>query len=421
MLPGVQVPEGEPKRKQSLAEASVRLFSYQKCLVYVAKEKAGYKAGNIKQNIMQRLRSTFSVQFYCRESKAKNGLSPIEAGININGNRFFYNLPRKAKPSTFQKTEKEYLYAIERRIRQYELDCLADGDTMTVEGMKEYIRNNYTRPGKTIKDLLQSFYTHLQKKVDAGMLMDSGLRKYRTAISLFVQDLDQDKPVTVITSGYIDDFCLKVGSMYESSTGSGMLTKVKSLLSYAVMNGYITVNPWKTKISKKVKKIEIPTMEEYNKVVNLDLSFNKSLERARDLWVFASGCGLSYCDCATLEDGDIKEMNGQYYINKERGKTGVEFFSILLPNAVAVYKKYGGLPKMISNQKINAYIKVVGEMAGVGVSLHFHLARHLYCHQLLNIYKVSYDIAAKCLGHSQIKQTMHYGKIWGSTVLDAFN
>lgn len=369
---------------------------------------------------MQRFRSTFSIQFYCRKSKAKTGLAPIEAGININGERFFYNLPRKAKPGSFLKTEAEYLYAVEGNIRRYETECLADGVTISVEGLKEYIRNGYTRPGKTIRSLLQDFYKYLEKKVNRDMLIESGYRKYRTAINMFVEDLDQNKPVSSITPGYCADFCLKIDGKYENSSAAGMKTKVKSLLSYAVMNGYITVNPWQEKISKKVKKVEIPTQEEIERVTNMDLSFNPSLERARDLWVFASGCGLSYCDCAALDYKDIKKEGDTYYINKNRGKTGVEFFSILLPCAVAVIKKYKGIPRVISNQKINSYIQIVGDMAGCKTHLHFHLARHIYCHRLLNNYHMSYDITAKCLGHNNIRQTQHYGKIFSSTVLDAF-
>ena len=63
---------------------------------------------------------------------------------------------------------------------------------------------------------------------------------------------------------------------------------------------------------------------------------------------------------------------------------------------------------------------MIGELCGTKVQLHFHLARHLYCHKLLNQYKMSYQAAARMLGHSQIKQTMHYGKLWDSTVLDEF-
>lgn len=369
---------------------------------------------------MERFRNTFSVQFYCRKSKVRNGLAPIEAGININGCRFFYNLPRKANPSNYLKKEKDYLYLVEQNIRRYEMECLADGDTVSVEGIKEFIRNGYTRPGKTIRSLVDAFYKHLEGKVNAGTLIDSGYRKYRTAIGLFVSNLDQDKPVTSITPGYCSDFCNTIDGTYENSTGVGMKTKVKSLLSYAVMNNYIKTSPWKEKITKKVKTVEIPTDEEFRRILDLDLTWNPSLEKVRDLWVFAAGTGLAYCDCASLVPGDIRKEGTTYYIKKSREKTGVEFFSVLLPCAVAVYDKYQGIPAVISNQKINCYIKVVGRLAGVATDLHFHLARHLYCHTLLNTYHISYDVAARMLGHSQVKQTMHYGKLKDSTVLGEF-
>lgn len=384
---------------------------------FVTDVEKGYKAGNIKQNTMQRLRSTFSVQFYCRESKAKNGLAPIEVGVNLNGSRFFYNLPRRGKPGSYLKTERQYLATIENRLRNYELEC----EVMTVEGLKAYIRNGYAMPGKTVRDLVDDFYVYLQKKVNAGQLSFPSYNKYRTAIGAFVEGLDQGKPVSSVTPGYVDSFCTMIDTRYENSTGVGMKTKVKTFLNYAVMNQYIAVSPWQNKIRKKVKKILLPTPDEYRKIVDLDLSFNTSLERVRDIWVFASGCGLSYCDCAALEDGDIQQKDGMWIINKTRGKTGVEFYSVLLPEAIAIYEKYGQkLPRMVSNQKINSYIKVVGEMAGIGVSLHFHLARHIYCHRLLNEYRMSYEISAKCLGHQNVRQTQHYGKVFNTTVLEEF-
>lgn len=370
---------------------------------------------------MQRFRSTFSVQFYCRKSKVRNGVAPIEAGVNINGTRFFYNLPRKARPASFLKTEADYLYAVEQNIRRYETECLIDGEPISVDGLKEFIRNGYTRPGKTIGHLVQSFYEHLEEKVEAGFLIQSGYRKYRTAIGLFMEGLDPCKPVDAITPGFCSRFALAIDGKYENSTAAGMKTKAKSLLSFAVMNNYIKVSPWQEKISKKVKKVEIPTDEELERITNMDLSFNPSLERARDLWVFASGSGLAYCDCASISKEDIKRNGTTYYINKVRGKTGVEFFSVLLPCAVKVYEKYNGIPKVISNQKVNSFIQVVGEMAGVKTHLHFHLARHVYCHRLLNHYHLSYDVTAKMMGHKAATMTTRYGEIVGNTVINAFN
>ena len=47
-------------------------------------------------------RQTFSINFYCRESKkGKKGLAPIEVCVITNGERIMLSLPRKEDPKTF--------------------------------------------------------------------------------------------------------------------------------------------------------------------------------------------------------------------------------------------------------------------------------------------------------------------------------
>ena len=49
-------------------------------------------------------RTTSSLQFYCRSSKAnKQGLAPLELSIILNGSRRFINLPSKFSPVEFNK------------------------------------------------------------------------------------------------------------------------------------------------------------------------------------------------------------------------------------------------------------------------------------------------------------------------------
>ena len=81
---------------------------------------------------MERLRATISINFYNRVSKkGKDGLAPVEMGININGQRFFVNLPRKCAPEGFERelTKRSsplraYVDAVEENIRAYETKCL---------------------------------------------------------------------------------------------------------------------------------------------------------------------------------------------------------------------------------------------------------------------------------------------------------
>lgn len=369
-----------------------------------------------------RYRATFSIQFYCRKAKTnKTGEAPIEMGINFQGNRFFINLPRKSNPKIFPRGEEDYINLVERRIREFELDCLDDGEAITVEGIKAFIRNGYSRPGKSIKGLWEAFFSTCKHKVNIGKMSPGVCRKYELVWIKFLDylGLDTGAKASSITPGMVREFCEYLEGNYENSSACGMQQKLKSVFLFGKDNGYFTISPFKEKIVKKEKVIEVPSEEEFVKIVSTPLN-NLSLEKVRDLWVFASGCGLAYCDCARLSPDDFSLQDGLYYIKKKRQKTDVEFVSVLLPWAVDIAKKYDFNIPVISNQKVNVYLKTIGDLCGVKIPLHFHLARHLYCHKLINQYKMSYQAAAKMLGHSQIKMTMHYGKMWDSTVLDEF-
>lgn len=378
---------------------------------------------------MKRFTSTLSVNFYCRESKkGKDGLSPVEMGLNVNGERFFVNLPRKADFRSFQRTMnqrqasplREHLSAIEGTIRAYETRLLQEGKKVSAEAFKEFIRNGYSCPTENVGYLFDQFHTYIKDKgIGKGVV-----RKYEFVWELFLERchiLPTDF-LDIITKGKIREFAEWVNRNYKPSSAAGMLTKLKGVFIYGEENRIIDRNPFAGyKIKKSETVVELPSIEDYNKIKNVDLSANKSLERVRDLWLFASGSGLAYCDCAKLRPEDFQFKDGHTLINKERAKTGVEFYSILLPVAEEIAKKYNYSMPVISNQKVNLFLKTVAEYAGVDFRIHFHLARHIYCHTLLNNYKLSYQTAAKMLGHKQLKQTMHYGKIWGTTVLEEFD
>ena len=74
---------------------------------------------------MDHFTDTFSVGFYCRPSrKSPKGGSPVQMGINLQGERFFVSLPRMANPKQFKKMMasqlpndlKDYLKSIEAQL-----------------------------------------------------------------------------------------------------------------------------------------------------------------------------------------------------------------------------------------------------------------------------------------------------------------
>ena len=86
----------------------------------------------------------------------------------------------------------------------------------------------------------------------------------------------------------------------------------------------------------------------------------------------------------------------------------------VLPVAASILEKYknvaectGKLLPVLSNQRMNSYLKEIADLCGIKKNLSTHVARHSFtCIALAN--KVSMESIAKMLGHSNIKTTKIY-------------
>lgn len=123
---------------------------------------------------------------------------------------------------------------------------------------------------------------------------------------------------------------------------------------------------------------------------------------------------------AQLEERDfLSTEEGLLYIEKRRKKTGVKFLVVLLPEALAIARKYDFHLPVISNQRYNSYLKEIATLCGIEKNMHSHIGRHTAATFLLNR-GIPMDIVAKVLGHSTTAQTRHYAKLLDETVSREF-
>ncbi len=66
---------------------------------------------------------------------------------------------------------------------------------------------------------------------------------------------------------------------------------------------------------------------------------------------------------------------------------------------------------VLSNQKMNAYLKEIADLCGIEKELIFHIARHTFATTITLANGVPMETVLKLLGHSSLKQTQHYAKI----------
>ena len=96
-----------------------------------------------------------------------------------------------------------------------------------------------------------------------------------------------------------------------------------------------------------------------------------------------------------LTDKNIRtSFDGKLWIMTKRQKTNVQSNILLLDVPKMILDKYKGkspdnkLLPILSNQKMNAYLKEIGDICEIDKELTFHIARHSYFSFLLKTSKL---------------------------------
>lgn len=127
------------------------------------------------------------------------------------------------------------------------------------------------------------------------------------------------------------------------------------------------------------------------------------------------------CRCAKLQRHQIaKGVDGEQWIFTTRQKTDTTSRIPLLAIAVDIVKKYADHPQcvnknlvlpVLSNQRMNSYLKEIADVCGITKVLTFHMARHTFATTVTLCNGVPIESVSKMLGHTNIKTTQHYAKI----------
>jgi integrase len=100
-----------------------------------------------------------------------------------------------------------------------------------------------------------------------------------------------------------------------------------------------------------------------------DFTDNKKLEQVRDLFIFGCFVGLRFSDYSTVKPENIVKIGGENFIKQVTTKTKELVYIPFNPIVTEIFRKYDNspnkLPKTISNQKFNDYIKEACKAAGL--------------------------------------------------------
>lgn len=167
--------------------------------------------------------------------------------------------------------------------------------------------------------------------------------------------------------GYLRD----VKEMRNTTIGK-QLSFLKWFLRWAFKKGVHQNNAYdsyKPKLKSTQKKIIFLTWDELNRLREFKIPSNKqALERVRDVFLFQCFTGLRYSDVFNLRRSDIKGD----HIEVTTVKTSDSLIIELNKHSKEIIEKYkdvafedGKVLPVITNQKMNDYLKELAELAGI--------------------------------------------------------
>lgn len=383
---------------------------------------------------------TFSILFFLQKNKAtSDGKAPIYVRITVNGKRAQISIQRKVliekwdsatgkiKGTSIEaRTINTYIDSIRHKLQKIQERFIDEGKSVTALAIK----NRYLGKDKVTKMLIEIFQEH-NDKVNSLVGKDFApgtAERYRTA-KRHVQEYIQkeysadDIPVKDVDHKFITGFeyYLKTTRKCGHNTAIKYITNFKKIIRIAYANDWINKDPffnWKAKL--KTVDREFLSENEIQTMVEKEFSIPR-LELVKDIFIFSCFTGLAYADVKKLSKDDIVVgIDGKRWIKTKRTKTDTRSNIPILKIPQMIINKYADhqdvihtdkLLPVLSNQKMNSYLKEIADSCGITKNLTFHLARHTFATTVTLTNGVPIESVSKMLGHKSLKTTQHYAKI----------
>lgn len=141
---------------------------------------------------------------------------------------------------------------------------------------------------------------------------------------------------------------------------------LKQFMRDAQRRHYHTKTDYQSFSIKKVKTTKVAlSFDELEALYSLDLSGNPRLEKVRDLFLIGAYTGLRFSDFTRIRPEHIEVVDGRAILTITTQKTGETVSIPLLPIPAALLRKYDFKTPTLSNQKMNDYLKELGNLAGM--------------------------------------------------------
>lgn len=225
-----------------------------------------------------------------------------------------------------------------------------------------------------------------------------------------------DYQLNQLRLGFLHDFdyFLKLKKNQNQNTVNKTIERVKKVINIAVAHGWLYPDPFALYRKKRyVKEVIFLNSEELQKLEQYQ--FSERLTSVKNIFIFSCYTGLAYREVCQLRKEHIKKnKTGLLWIEMIRQKTKRPISVLLLPKALRILNFYDYcnsndcLLPIISNQKLNLYLKEIADIIGLTKHLTHHVARKTFASTVLLDNDIPIDVASFLLGHSKVSTTEEF-------------
>ncbi|GAA4461793.1 site-specific integrase [Nemorincola caseinilytica] len=383
---------------------------------------------------------SFAILFYLKKrTGVEQQTLPVYLRITVDGERKdihtkqFWEQERWNKQAQRAKGTNEssrtlnaYLDALERDVQNARLRLTEAGLQVTVSEIEKILTGQEEKQ----RTLLQVFKEH-NDKIAALVDMDYAegtIERYKTTLDHTRRFIEwkygkEDIELKSLTFEFVSDmeFWLKSARKCGHNSAIKYIANLRKIINICLKNGWLPKDPfYGFKMTKRDVVREYLSEEELQRLANKKFAVDR-ISQVRDIFLFSCYTGLAFIDVFNLTRERIsKGVDGNQWIFTFRQKTDTSTRIPLLPQAQVILERYRSHSKcaannkafpVLSNQKMNSYLKEIADLCGIAKTLTYHIARHTFATTVTLNNDVPIESVSKMLGHKSIKITQHYAKI----------
>jgi site-specific recombinase XerD len=386
------------------------------------------------------MNTTVSVLFYIKRAKVNNeGICPIYLRVTIQSKRFEFSANKYVNPERWSpegtkvkggneeaRTINSHLDYLKNQVLEAEKRLFKKDIKVTSENLKKELFGI----AETKRMLIPIFKDHNDriKELVGKEYAPGTLERYKTSLSHTIEFLEWKYKISDIEINKIDyafvtdyEFFLRSVRNCANNTAVKYIKNFNKIIKLCLANDWLVKNPF-ANYKSKVKEVERVYLseDEIQSIINKDFKIER-LSLVRDIFLFSCFTGLAYIDVKNLTKSHISiGIDGDKWIFTHRQKTETASKIPILPVTQMIINKYANHPQsvnddkllpILSNQKMNAYLKEIATVCEIEKELTFHIARHTFATTVTLTNGVPIESVSKMLGHKNLRTTQHYAKV----------